>query len=78
MNRPARVFTIENWHHDPKRRKHRWRCQECQRIIDDGHDVTVERRGNSSHGYHRSCFSAALTSTLPSNARAAVMRAAEN
>jgi len=51
-----RIFTITGWTHDPHRRKHRWRCQGCQRVIEDGSDVTVERRGRASHGYHSECF----------------------
>lgn len=50
------IFTIENWVHDPKRRKHRFRCAECQKLVDDGTTLIVERRGTSSHGYHGDCF----------------------
>ncbi len=49
-------FTITNWTHNPARRKHRFRCQTCARVIADGSDVVIERRGRSSHGYHAECF----------------------
>ena len=57
-----RIFEIKNWSHDPKRRKHRFRCMECDKIISDGTDVVIERRGKSSHGYHKQCFGSGLSS----------------
>ena len=50
------LFQIKNWQHNPRRRKHRFRCQQCSKIIEDGLDIVIERRGKSSHGYHVSCF----------------------
>ena len=51
-----RAFRITDWSHNPARRKHRFRCQVCDRIIGDGADVVIEKRGKSSHGYHTDCF----------------------
>ena len=56
MRRQSNVFTISNYAFDPKRRKHRFRCQGCHKVIMDGGNVTLERRGGSSHGYHAECF----------------------
>lgn len=50
------IFTIANYRFDPKRRKHRFRCQACCKAVADGEALTVERRGKSSHGYHADCF----------------------
>lgn len=50
------LFSIKNWQHNPHRRKHRFRCQQCQIIIKDGSDLVIEKRGKSSHGYHLACF----------------------
>ncbi len=45
-------FRISNWAHDPSKRKHRWRCSTCGRIIQDGSDVVVERRGSRTRRGH--------------------------
>lgn len=78
MKPAPRIFTIRNWTHDPKRRLHRWRCQECMSVIKNGCDVVVERRGRSSHGYHLTCFEAAVASPLPSNAAEVIARASRD
>lgn len=52
------VITIRDWVHDPKRRKSRFRCQGCAKIIEDGAMLVIERRGKTSHGYHSDCFHA--------------------
>ena len=53
-------FRIYNWVHDPKKRKHRWRCRHCGSVIKDGVDVVVERRGvrgnKGSMGFHGHCW----------------------
>ena len=53
-------FRISNWVHDPKKRKHRWRCRHCGSVIKDGVDVVVERRGMrgnmGSMGFHGHCW----------------------
>lgn len=50
------IFTIEGWQHNPARRKSRFRCQGCAKLVDDGSTLVIERRGKSSHGYHAECF----------------------
>ena len=50
------ILTIRKWVHDPKRRKSRFRCQGCGKLVADGSTLMVERRGASSHGYHADCF----------------------
>jgi hypothetical protein len=68
MKRAPTVFTVRAWVFDPKRRAHRFRCQGCAKIIQDGGDVVMERRGKSTHGYHAMCFTglAAEAATLRS------------
>jgi hypothetical protein len=56
MRQKPNVFTIRAWRFDPKRRAHRFRCQGCAKLIADGSDVVLEKRGRSSHGYHAECF----------------------
>lgn len=56
MKPRSNLITILGWVHNPKRRAHRFRCQGCARIIADGSDIIIERRGGSSHGYHQRCF----------------------
>lgn len=50
------IFAIENWIHNPARRKSRYRCQGCSKLVADGSHLVVERRGKASHGYHNECF----------------------
>jgi len=54
------TFQISNWVHDPKKRKHRWKCRICGSVIQDGSDVIVERRGvrkgMGSMGFHTTCW----------------------
>lgn len=69
-----RLIRIDDWRHEPRKRRRRFRCQECQRLIGDGTRVVIERRGKSSHGYHAACFDAALAGPRPSNAKAALAR----
>lgn len=54
------IFTINNWAFNPSKRSHRFRCQVCSRLIEDGSTLTVERRGKASHGYHAECFNSSL------------------
>jgi hypothetical protein len=60
-------FRISNWVHNPARRKHRWRCVNCGRLVQDGSDVVVEKRGTrinsggygmGSLGFHAECWDA--------------------
>ena len=52
-------MTIANWSHNPARRKSRFRCQACAKLVADGTTLVIERRGKSSHGYHADCFDGA-------------------
>ena len=51
------MLRILGYVHRPERRRHRWRCQTCSKLIADGSDVIVEKRAHGSHGYHVACFS---------------------
>jgi len=51
-------ITIDNWTHDPARRKRRFRCGSCSKLIEDGSNVVIERRPGGAHGYHADCFDA--------------------
>jgi hypothetical protein len=52
-----KVIEITNWTHDPKRRKARFRCQQCSCLIEDGSNVVIEiRRPGGAHGYHKEHF----------------------
>lgn len=56
MKARSNIFTINNWVFNSSKRSHRFRCQVCSKLIEDGSTVTIERRGKSSHGYHIECF----------------------
>jgi len=47
---------IPNWIHNPAKRKHRFRCQGCAKLIADGSTVIIERRPGGAHGYHKDCL----------------------
>lgn len=65
------IFTIDNYQHQPARRKHRFRCQVCQRLIDDGDTAVVERRPGGAHGYHGDCWAVGGINVQAAKARAA-------
>lgn len=49
-------FEIQNWTHNPAKRKSRFRCQGCAKLIADGSTVVIERRPGGAHGYHKHCL----------------------
>jgi hypothetical protein len=56
MKLRSNIIAIENWSHDKARRKSRFRCNACSKLVADGSALVIERRGTSSHGYHAECF----------------------
>ena len=51
---PERVFDLE-YRHDPRRRKHRHRCIQCQRIVASGERVTMVLLSRGSKVVHKEC-----------------------
>jgi hypothetical protein len=51
------LLHIPDFQYQAERRKHRFRCPTCSRIVEDG-EVVMEtrRRGHSTHAYHGACF----------------------
>ena len=60
MKLRSNIFAIENWVYNPARRKCRYRCQTCMKLVPDGSHLVVERRGKTSHGYHSDCFNSSF------------------
>ena len=59
-----RIMYLRGWKHDPARRKRRFRCQACGKLVADGGSVILERRGQSSHGYHGECWRATVDTPI--------------
>ena len=56
MRLRSNIITIPNWTFNAAKRKHRFRCQVCAKLVGDGSTLIIERRGKSSHGFHADCF----------------------
>lgn len=71
MKLRSNIITIKDWHFNPAKRSHRFRCQGCGKLVEDGSALVIERRGKTSHGYHADCFEGS------SAGKAALVREAE-
>lgn len=73
MKRPAHIFPLNDWVHDPKRRKSRFRCVSCSKIVQDHSDLIMERNMGV---WHAECWTSTVDNPN-SLAFAAKARAAE-
>lgn len=49
MKTPAYIFSLDNWVHNPARRKNRFRCNHCQKIVQDHSNLIMERNRGVWH-----------------------------
>jgi hypothetical protein len=73
MKRPNHIFPLNNWVHDPKRRKSRFRCVSCSKIVQDHSDLIMERGAGV---WHAGCW-ASTVNDPKSLAYAALCRAGD-
>ena len=47
----VKTYTINNWTHDPSKRKRRFRCPMCNKIIPDGTDIKLMTNRTTGGGW---------------------------